>query len=367
MQITTPKKPLLTLLTHVEPAAARKSAMPALSTIQLTAGSNELHAAATDLYLSMSDRIEIDTPKDAGSIAVNARDIIDRVKAMPDDAPVTLETDGDKLIVKAKSRKFTVYAFAMTDMPQVPAPPAKLSRFAIATETLARLIARTRFSISTDETRAHVNSAKLEIGKGIATMVSTDGHRLSLAREEIGGEAQHDILIPLSAVTALDKFIGHTDAEELSCGVHKGTLFVQAGSAVLGTKLVEAQFPPYSQVIPKSVAGTARVPRRALLDAVSAVSVSASDRTGGVALTFGSSAIRVTSESPERGAGFDEVPCEYDGKELKIGVNAKYIADALGAVSADEVNIGVGGELDPMLMTVPGDESALFVLMPLRI
>jgi DNA polymerase-3 subunit beta len=135
-------------------------------------------------------------------------------------------------------------------------------------------------------------------------------------------------------------------------------------------KLVDAQFPPYAQVIPEATERAVRVPRLPFSDALRAVSLAASDRTGGVKLTIESGKLRFESESPESGEGFDEVPIEYDGPTLTVGFNARYFLDVLGAMTEDEVIIGISGELDPAVIkpaTESTKQSYLAVVMPMRI
>ena len=142
------------------------------------------------------------------------------------------------------------------------------------------------------------------------------------------------------------------------------------GGTTFSVKLVDAQFPPYAQVIPEATERAVRVPRLPFSDALRAVSLAASDRTGGVKLTIENGKLRFESESPESGEGFDEVPIEYDGPTLTVGFNARYFLDVLGAMTEDEVIIGISGELDPAVIkpaTESTKQSYLAVVMPMRI
>src|SRR5690606_24810679 len=126
--------------------------------------------------------------------------------------------------------------------------------------------------------------------------------------------------------------------------------FFRLGGVQFGVKLVDAQFPPYDQVIPTSPANTIRAPRAAVADALRAVSIAASDRTGGVKLTMDSGVIRFSSESPESGDGFDEVAVDYDGDKFTVGFNARYFLDVLSAIDDEELLLGISGELDPAIL-----------------
>jgi len=143
--------------------------------------------------------------------------------------------------------------------------------------------------------------------------------------------------------------------------------FFTLGTATFSAKLVDAEFPPYQQVIPSHASRVANVSRVALIDALKAVQLAAADRTGGVTLHFEASTLRVTSESPESGAGGDELGIEPDGPPFKAGMNAKYMLDALGAFEGETVALGVSGELDPIIVRPIGPVDFTGVLMPMRI
>jgi DNA polymerase-3 subunit beta len=148
------------------------------------------------------------------------------------------------------------------------------------------------------------------------------------------------------------------------------SVFFELAGFRFSVKLVDAQFPPYQQVIPAQSERAVRAPRLPLSEALKAVRLAASDRTGGVKLTLSTGKIRVESESPEAGEGFDEVPVDYDGADVTIGFNASYFLDVLNAMPEDEVVLGISGELDPAVIQ-PGSESVersyLAVVMPMRI
>jgi DNA polymerase-3 subunit beta len=187
-------------------------------------------------------------------------------------------------------------------------------------------------------------------------------------------------LIPLKAIQELrricDEALAETPSKDASKDVVRPQLqitqsgssaFFQGAGMTFSVKLVDAQFPPYAQVIPQSSAHKIHAPRAAFADALRAVSIAASERTGGVKVTLAKGTMRISSESPESGDGFDEVPIDYAGPELTIGFNAKYFLDVLGALEEEEVILGLSGELDPAVLRPASDRQFLAVVMPMRI
>ena len=205
-------------------------------------------------------------------------------------------------------------------------------------------------------------------------MVTTDGHRLSkMEIQQPEHEATASMLIPLKGIQELKRLCDEAKSDGTGhiSVLQSGTnAFFRVPGLQLGIKLVEVQFPPYAQVIPQSTQHQVLAPRALIADALKAVSLAANDRTGGVKVTLASNVMRFSSESPESGDGFDEVPVDYAGNELTVGFNAHYILQVLSSIEQDDVVLGVSGELDPATIR-PGTPSArgdyLAVIMPMRI
>jgi len=279
------------------------------------------------------------------------------------------------------ARRFTLHGVPGEEFPSLPEADPNAPVLALEARALSRLIAATYFSISTDDTRLHLNSALFEWDGEHVRMVTTDGHRLSKMEMLVRGKhASTTLLIPLKGVLELKRLCDETaseakgengnDAAEIKIVQGGPNAFFELEGLRFSVKLVDAQFPPYQQVIPERSEHSVRAPRLQLADALKAVSVAASDRTGGIKLSLSNGKMRFESESPESGEGFDEVAVDYDGAEITVGFNARYFLDLLGAIEDDEVVLGISGELDPAVVrpsTASGNSTYLAVVMPMRI
>ena len=385
MELTVAKKDLLRLVTRMQGVAERKSTMPVLSNVLLAVdGPNALRVAATDLYLALFGKITGEIHK-GGSVAVPAKDLFERVKMMPD-GPIHIATqDNATTTLKAtgSARRYTLRGMPGDDFPPLPTPAEGSPTLALEVEVLKQLIDKTHFSISTDETRAHLNSALFEWDGDTVRMVTTDGHRLSKMEVKVAGrQASATMLIPLKAIQELRRLCdemlaspqagpeGKDGKPVLQITQSGSSAFFQGGGMTFSVKLVDAQFPPYAQVIPKQSDKQVTAPRAAFADALRAVAIAASERTGGVKIGIANGTMRITSESPDSGDGFDEVVVDYTGAPITIGFNAKYFLDVLGALDDENVILGLSGELDPAVLrtgdTSP-DKQFLAVVMPMRI
>src|ERR1700677_2367736 len=206
MELTVAKKDLLKLLTRMQGVAERKSTMPVLSNVLMAVdGPSALRVAATDLYLALVGRLTVDVSK-GGSVAVSAKDLLERVRMMPD-GPIHLSAqDNATTTIKAagSARRYTLRGMPGDDFPPLPTPSEGSPSLAIDVDVLQELVAKTHFSISADETRAHLNSALFEWDGDVVRMVTTDGHRLSKMEVKVTGrQASATMLIPLKAIQEL--------------------------------------------------------------------------------------------------------------------------------------------------------------------
>jgi DNA polymerase III subunit beta len=312
----------------------------------------------------------------SGTVAVPTREVTERVKVMPDGPIQLTTTDTTSLVLKAQGskREFRLRGMSGDDFPALPTPDETAPIRQVSAEVLAGLISKTSFSISPDETRPHLNSALLEWSGTVSRMVTTDGHRLSLFELPVSALSEPmSLLVPQKGINELRRLCDELHSEKASESpilklIHGGAnLFFVRDDFVLAVKLVDATFPPYQQVIPKSVTHEIRVPRFALLDVLRAMSVAASDRTGSVRMAFSKQVLRVSSENPDYGEAVDELPIEFAGADIVIGFNVRYLIDVLTVLEDDEIRLGISGELDPVVLSPAQGPKFLGIVMPMRI
>ena len=378
MDVILAKKDLLRLFGRTQGVADKKSTMPILSNVLIQAeAGGTLRVSATDLFMAVTAHVPAQVTK-AGTLAVPAKELIERVKAMPEGPVEIRATEGSTAQIKAvgAAREFRLRGMPGEDFPALPKPEGKASSNDISPGTLAELISKTHFSISTDETRPHLNSALLEWDGDVVRMVTTDGHRLS--KHEVpadgGQKASFSLLVPLKGIVELRRLCeeakgekGEKEGQPLKLLRGGPNVFFVREDSTLAIKLVDAQFPPYQQVIPQKTENSVRVGRIAFIDVLRAMSVAASERTGSVKLTLTKGKMRVTSENPDSGDALDELAVDYSGNDLTIGFNVRYILDVLGSLDEEEVKLGISGELDPVVLEPVGERKFLGIVMPMRI
>lgn len=375
MEIITAKRDILRAVARAAAATDKRSTLPACKCVLLTTEDGAVRVVGTDLYLSTRDSAPADVVQ-SGSVGVPGQDLLDRLKAMPD-GPVKLsEATSGSLVVASLSSKlrFSVSTIRPEEFPPL-ADEAKVEvTLRMPGGLLHNLIGKVRSTISPDDTRANLHSMLLEASNGdTLRAVATDGHRLIKAEVKVKSESDITALVPLRAVVELQRLAGDSDTAEVELRICAGSLSLVANGAVFTTKLVDASFPSYRQVMPKegSDAHKVTVGRAALEAAVKAVSLASDSKSGGVRLKLADDLLTVTAESADSGDAHDEVPCHYHGEFLEIGLASKYLLEALAVVDEAEVAIWHGGgALDPLLWRPASAEMSaglVGVLMPMRL
>lgn len=370
LSVVVTKKDLLRLLGRVQSVVERRGTMPVLSHVLLDAQGESLRVIATDLRISVTAKASAEVGH-AGAILLPAKELLDRIKVMPEGPIQIADIDGATAGIKAVGmrREFKLRAMDAENFPAVAKCPAQGDAIELPAAALGDLFDRVEFSISIDETRPHLNSALLELNDNMLRVVSTDGHRLTKAEATVEGVKQgKSMLLSRKSVTEVVRLCEEGAGDSKVRVAHQnGHAFFVAGETTLGVTLVDAAFPPYEQVIPKATESTARVSRDALVDALRAMSVSANERTGSVHATFTKGALRLKSEDPDSGSASDEIPAEFDGADRTVGLNGRYVTDVLGVLKSDDIKIGISGELDPLVLEPTDDTSTLAIVMPMRI
>jgi DNA polymerase-3 subunit beta len=347
--------------------ADRKSSMPILANVLLrTDGKGKLLCGATDLAISVTTdvaaRVEIE-----GGLTLDAKKLYEIVRALPGAELSVRRGDNNHAELRAGKVSYRLVGLPDRDFPKLP-DHREVSCATVEAKTLRTLIGRTLYSVSTDETRYHLNGALFESDGDVAKMASTDGHRLSFAEEPlVGGPAlPAGVIIPRKGLLELKRVL---DALEGSCelGFHGGHAFLRAGGTAVAMKLVEAQFPPYDQVIPKSHSKLATLSRPAFIDALKRTLLMASEKTSGVKLTLEAERLVLEGDHPDQGQAREELDIRLEGEPLTIGFNARYLLDVLGEMDSSEVRLELSGELDPGVLRPAECRGYLGVVMPMRI
>lgn len=366
MEFRIQKQPLLAALRLAGAIADRKSTMPILANVLLRVSKRQLTVAATDLAVSLIATLQTVDTKSDGGLTIDARKLLELVGNAPGDEIRLKRTDGNWAEIKAGKASYKIVGLADRDFPKLPAVDEETTFVPLVVDSFRQLINRTLFSTCDDETRHQLNGCYLESDGKTATMVSTDGHRLSVATSKADfSMLPGGIIIPDKALSEIRRlFDAATGAVDIA--IRKPHLFVRTADAMLVVKLIDAVYPPYGQVIPKSPTSSATVDRGRLIDALKRVKLVTNDMHG-VKLSPSKGALVLAASHSDIGDVTEEIDAEIDGKMPTIGCNPKYLVELLSAMDGDQVQLRFSGELDPVLVQQLSDDSYRGVVMPMRV
>jgi DNA polymerase-3 subunit beta len=345
--------------------ADRKSTMPMLANVLLrTQGKNQLLVAATDLNVSLTAELKSHNAADGG-ITLGAKNLYELVANAPGDEIALKKADNHWAEIKSGKVTYRIVGMPDRDFPKVP-DHREATYATVESAVLREMIERTMFSICNDETRFHLNGVFFESDGSKARMVSTDGHRLSKVERTIanGPKLSAGVIIPKKGLLEIKKVLEQGPNAKLA--VKTPHVFLVQDDIAIAVKLIDAQFPPYDQVIPKEHKKIITVDRMRLIDALRRAQLMSSE-TRGVKVAATREGVTITSDNPDLGEVREELEAEYSNDPIAIGFNPKYVVELLTQMSSDQVTVALGGELDPgLIRPLTGDEY-LGVVMPMRI
>jgi DNA polymerase-3 subunit beta len=365
MEIRVTRSEFLGELAPMQGIVERKTTIPVLSHLLLTAREDKLHLAATDLDVSLTSWCDADVKRDGG-IAVQAKKLMEIIRSLTGEEVLLALEEPRVLTIRAGKSRFRIHGLSPDDFPTLPAVEDG-RRVEIPFADFRRMIAKVLFAVSAEESRFQLNGALLKLKDGSLEMVATDGHRLALVEgglEAAGGE--DSVLVPRKALQELQRFEGEGS---LTYGRGEHHLSFRLGRRELICRILEGTFPDYERVIAKDNDKKVLFNRRNLVDAVQRAALMTGDRARAVRLQFTPDQVVISAVNSDLGEAVEEVPCDYDGPEFRVGINPDYLTQFLAAVDTEKIRLELKDE-NTQCVGYPlegPDTRYLCVIMPMRI
>ncbi len=369
MRVTLEKSAFLKALNHVQSVVERRNTIPILSNVMVQAKGNDVKLTATDLDIEIVESVAAEVLQ-AGAATMPAHMLYDIVRKLPDGAQLELNQAGDKgrvSILAGRSR------FALQSLPPEDYPDLSSGEFGniftLASAELRFLIERTRFAISTEETRYYLNGIYFhDVGGKHLRAVATDGHRLAQSQMALpaGAAGMPGIIVPRKTVLELVKLLEGDDGEvEVSISSQK--IRFSAGKLVLTSKLIDGTFPDYERVIPRNNDKILEADTKQFSEAVDRVSTISFEKSRAVKLSLSAGKLSMVVNNPDSGSAEEEIHVSYDRDAMEIGFNSRYLLDVASQVKAETMRFEFNDSGSPTVVRDPKDEHSLFVLMPMRV
>jgi len=367
MKATIERATLLKSLGHVQSVVERRNTIPILSNVLIEARDDgSLRLMATDLDLQVDESVPANVSQ-AGATTLSAHTLFDIIRKLPEGSQVELSAAEGKMQVNAGRSRFSLSTLPRDDFPVI-AEGELPTRFELPAATLRQVIEKTRFAISSEETRYYLMGIFLHVIDDQLRAAATDGHRLArvtLAKPD-GADGMPDVIVPRKAVAELYRLLEELEGTvEISLSPTKVRFGL--GSAVLTSKLIDGTFPDYNRVIPTANDKLLKLDPKSFSAGVDRVSTIASEKTRAVKMSVDRDKVTLSVTSPENGLATEELPADYGADGLEIGFNARYLLDILGEIDGDTVEVHLADAAAPTLLRENDKSNALYVLMPMRV
>lgn len=372
MRLVIERGELLRALGHVTSVVERRTTIPILSNVLLKASDSTISFKATDLEREVIEEApaSVETP---GTLTVPAHMLHDIVRKLPDGAQVELqrEAERERLTLTAGHSRFALQLLPAEDFPDIAVGPLPHT-FEISSADLKRLIEKTRFAISTEETRYYLNGIYLHTATrddgAMLRAVATDGHRLAQVDLPLpsGAEGMPGVIIPRKTVNELHRLL-EASAGAVNVSVSDTKVRFEIGTVTLTSKLIDGTFPDYARVIPQANDKELTVSNSDFMSAVDRVSTIASERGRAVKLNVDGNKLVLSVNNPEGGSATEEIGVDYGASALEIGFNARYLLDIAGQLEGDQARFMLSDPGSPAMVRDSSDGGALYVVMPMRV
>ncbi len=372
MKFTIERATLLKTLSHVQSIVEKRNTIPVLSNVKIEAMEDGISFKATDMDTEITEVVDAKV-SETGATTAPAHMLYDITRKLADgsDVEITFPDERGQLTIASGRSKFALSTIGVEDFPVISGDQLPVN-FVMPKEELKDVIDRTKFAVSTEETRYYLNGiyvhAKNEGETKVLRVVATDGHRLACVESPLpqGAENMSGVIIPRKTVGEARKLLDDTGAENISVSLSENKIRFVMEDVTLTSKLIDGTYPDYERVIPTDNDKVLELGVKDLSQAVDRVSVVA-ERTRAIKMITAPNHVTITTSSPDLGSAQEEIEAKYDSESLEIGYNFRYLLDILNEVKGETVRISFADGSSPSVIHDTSDASAIYVLMPMRV
>jgi len=365
MKLTAEREKLLGPLQAVIGVVERRQTMPVLANVLLGVARGQLSITATDLEVELVAATEVAVQED-GDITVPGRKLLDILRALPEKAAVSISVEGEKALIKAARSRFSLSTVPAVEFPVIDDINSQQT-VEILRKDLLHLLEKTHFSMAQQDVRYYLNGMLLEIDGQVLRAVATDGHRLALCEAGLAAKAKtaQQVIVPRKGVLELQRVLN--DEGNAAVAIGSNHVRAQIGAIRFTSKLIDGRFPEYSRVIPAAPPAAIRADRDILRQALQRTAILSNEKYRGIRITVKKNLITIQAHNPEQEEAEEEIEVLYGGVDLEVGFNVNYLLDALAAIEGQEVELGLTDSNSSCLIRSPGNASARYVVMPMRL
>ena len=361
-----PRDALLKPLQAVSGIVERRHTLPILANVLLEQSDGRLYVTATDLEMQITAHSDL-PGKEPQATTVAARKLQDLLRALPDDAQLTIDGTANRMTLRAGRSRFNLQALPAADYPRIGVGQDQVQALTLPQREFRGLLKSAEFAMAQQDIRYYLNGMLLVIAKGSLQAVATDGHRLSWASIAIPGDFQRqEVILPRKTVLELSKLLQDSD-DPLTLDILANQVRFRFANIELVSKVVDGKFPDYNRVIPTTNTKRIAFERTELLAALQRAAILSNEKFRGVRLVLGNDQLKIICTNSEQEEAEEELEIAYKGDALDVGFNINYLLDVLQNMAMDRVEVTFGDANSSALVTVPERDDYKYVVMPMRI
>ncbi|HSS70979.1 MAG TPA: DNA polymerase III subunit beta [Casimicrobiaceae bacterium] len=361
-----PRDALLKPLQAVSGIVERRHTLPILANVLLEQKDGRLFITATDLEMQITAHSELAGKQDQ-SVTVGARKLQDLLRALPEDAAITMDTSSGKMTVRAARSRFNLQTLPAADYPRMGLAQEQQQTINLPQKQFRGLLKLAEFAMAQQDIRYYLNGMLLVVDKGSLQAVATDGHRLSYASISVPGDySRHEVILPRKTVLELGKLLEDSDAM-VAIDILANQVRFRFSNIELTSKVVDGKFPDYNRVIPSGHSKRLELSRSELLQALQRAAILSNEKFRGVRLVLGTDQLKIICTNSEQEEAEEELEVGYNGEALDIGFNITYLLDVLQNLATDQVVLSLGDANSSALITMHDRGDYKYVVMPMRI
>ncbi|OGT50082.1 MAG: DNA polymerase III subunit beta [Gammaproteobacteria bacterium RIFCSPHIGHO2_12_FULL_41_15] len=369
MKLQIQRETLLKPLQLVIGVVERKQTQPILANVLLRTKDNKLSVTGTDTEVELIGQISLAQPStEDHALTIPGRKLMDICRALPENAPVELYREQEKIVLCSGRSRFTLSTLPVEDFPHVEPQDTHLS-FTMAKQLLRGLLQRTAFAMAQQDVRYYLNGLLLEVHPEKLHAVATDGHRLAFnsALVHTNTDRRLQIILPRKGVLELMRLLEDNN-ESITVTISNHYLRIMTDHFAFTSKLVEGRFPNYERVIPKNGDKWITLDRDVLKAALQRTAILCNDKFKGVRFELRSNSLRILANNPEQEAAEEEISINYSQEDLDIGFNVHYLLDILAIAKPGDIKLTfIDANSSVLVEELPTSSESVFVIMPMRL
>jgi DNA polymerase III subunit beta len=366
MHFTTQREVLLKPVSFVAGIVERRQTLPILANVLIELDTNKLTLTGTDLEVEVVTETEVNGKKN-GKITVPARKLLDICKTLPNETKIDFSLNKEKVVIKAGRSRFSLTTLSPNDFPNLETENWDQD-ITLKQQVLKALLEKTQFCMAQQDVRYYLNGLLLEIKDKILRAVATDGHRMATSNVPLEQKSteERQVIVPRKGVLEISRLL-ESNENKVKLQLNPNHLRIIAPDFIFTTKLIDGRFPDYNKVIPAEQNKKVQIDRDTLKEALIRVAILSNEKYRGVRFNFDKGSMKVTAHNPEQEEAQEELSVQYSGDSIEIGFNVNYVSDAVSALSAGNVEIGLSDANSSCTLRTPKDKTTQYIVMPMRL